>query len=206
MIVGRDENRGSLSAHFFQKIHDLFAEARIEVSRRLVRDQNARLMNQGPRDGGPLLLPARERFRILVRFVGESDFFQEIGNPSANVLLFLAENFQRKSHVLKDREVLQQFEILENDADPAAKGGNVRRRNFGEFLIRDDEVSGRHMIKGRYHPEERRFSGAARTGQKDELAFVDSQIDVFERVNRARISLVDMGELDHSQILCPEER
>ena len=57
-IVRDHANGRAAGVQFLQQIHDRFAVARIEVSRRLVRQQNRRFPGKRARDRDTLLLTA----------------------------------------------------------------------------------------------------------------------------------------------------
>ena len=48
-----------------KKLHDLDACFGVEVARRLVRENDRRVVHERPRDGDPLLLPSGELVRMM---------------------------------------------------------------------------------------------------------------------------------------------
>ena len=65
--------------HAIEQLGDLFAGRAIELSGRLVGQQQHRPIGQRPRDGDPLHLAAGELRRAMVRAMGEADVLQKLG-------------------------------------------------------------------------------------------------------------------------------
>src|ERR1700681_4950930 len=59
LIVGGDDDGGALGVDAREQRHDLVRSLGIEVSGRLVAEQDQRVVDERPRDRGPLLLAAR---------------------------------------------------------------------------------------------------------------------------------------------------
>lgn len=60
VIVGRDDHRRAQTVQLDEQTQETPRHLRIDVTRRLVRKQEFGLSDHGARDGGPLLLPARQ--------------------------------------------------------------------------------------------------------------------------------------------------
>ncbi|MEO7028365.1 MAG: hypothetical protein ABI147_03075 [Acidobacteriaceae bacterium] len=80
-IVMRDKNnRAALGIEFLQYIHDQGTCRLVQISRRLIRKDQYRVVDEGPGDGYPLLFPAGEFRSKVILAVGESDPRQGCGS------------------------------------------------------------------------------------------------------------------------------
>ena len=60
-----------------KKRHDLVRGPRVEIARRLIGNDERRIIGKRPRNGGTLLLASRERIRQLVGLLGDSHVGQQ---------------------------------------------------------------------------------------------------------------------------------
>ena len=73
LLVGDDEDRLSRGVELDEEPDDLVRRLGVEVPGGLVGEEDARLIDQRPRDGDALALPARELVGSVVGAVGERD-------------------------------------------------------------------------------------------------------------------------------------
>jgi hypothetical protein len=66
-------------------LHDLGASPAVEIAGGLIRQDQAGVIDQGARDGDPLLLSARELSGLMAAPIGEPDRLQR---PTGSLLLF----------------------------------------------------------------------------------------------------------------------
>ena len=114
-IVRDHADRRAGRVELLEQIHDRLAAARIEVSGRLVREQNQRLAGDGARDGDALLLTARELARKVLRAVRHADALERRFHALLALGRFHAAIGERQLDVLEDREVANQVEALEDE-------------------------------------------------------------------------------------------
>ena len=118
---------------FAQQVHDRFAVLRVEVSGRLVREQDGRLSADGAGHGDALLLTAGELRGQVLRAVRHADALERgVGALTALGRLHAAVD-QRQLDVLEDREVANQVEALEDEPDFAV----AHARALGERQVGD---------------------------------------------------------------------
>ena len=103
-----------------QELDDLPADYRIEVARRLVRDEEARVMDKGPGNRRSLLLAAGQLVGELVSLAREADHSQHAIDSGDDLLSRRAGDFERETDVVADGLVGQELEVLEHDADTPA--------------------------------------------------------------------------------------
>src|SRR5690606_3034296 len=83
--------------------HDLDRGVRVEVSGRLVGEQDQRPVHERPGDRDPLLLAAGEFVRVTVLLAAEADELQHLGDHPPRHGLGLADHLEREGHVLVRR-------------------------------------------------------------------------------------------------------
>ena len=94
-VVRHHDDRGALPVEAAEKIHDFAAHFTIEVTGRLVGEQNPGCAHQSPCDGYALALSAGELRRIVFYPVGEADSF-EYGRCQFASLFFRAFPVQQR--------------------------------------------------------------------------------------------------------------
>ena len=123
LVRHQDDRDAFLAVELRQRLHDLVRGARVKIAGRLVGKEQARRIDQGPRDRHPLLLAAGELARRVSRAIAEPEAVQ--GLPRA-VETRLAPGLspirieQRQGHVLRRAGARQQVEHLEDKAQPLA--------------------------------------------------------------------------------------
>ena len=78
LVVRDHQHRLALAYDFVEQVKDIVRIARVEVARRLVGDDQGRIVGQRARNRGALLLAARNRAGQLVHLVGQPDDFQQM--------------------------------------------------------------------------------------------------------------------------------
>src|ERR687890_1179775 len=117
-----------------QQAHDLDRRVGVEVSRRLVRQQDQRPVDERAGDRDTLLLTAGELVRVPVLLAAETDELEHLGDDPAGHGLGLADHLEGEGHVLVRRAVGQQPEILEHTPDRAAEVRDLPRPHGGHVL------------------------------------------------------------------------
>ncbi len=87
-------------------------------------------------------------------------------------------DIERERHVLPDRLVREELEVLEDDPDLASHLGDLAARQPGEVLaIEDDRAAGRELVADE-QLDERRLAGAGRPDEEDEVTLRDHEVDL----------------------------
>src|SRR6266849_3384920 len=116
-LVGHHHHRDPLPVEILEERHDLHAGMRVERAGGLVGQDQDRIVDEGARDGHPLLLPARELGRVMVLPLREADRGQLGAGPSLPVAPQGRAVEQGQLHVLERGGARQQVEGLEHEAD-----------------------------------------------------------------------------------------
>ena len=165
-IMRRNDDRGSGFVQFNEEAKQAAGKAWVDVSGRLVGDQDFRLTDEGARNRGSLLFPAGQNGGKRIDPLPKADPPQQLDHfgPEAGFVLTL--NEERQGDVLICRKVVQKSEILKHDAYAPAKGRDLvlreRRRLFPEQLDQSSRRAQGHQDQ----LQERRFSSARWTRQK----------------------------------------
>ena len=151
-----------------------------------------RIVDQRPGDGDALLFAARELQRKRVHAVLQADPLEHLERPPLLLRHGHAEDARHERDVLEHGLVRQQLEVLEHEAERAAVGLHLVGRERRQIAAADDELAfGGHVLP-QQQPQQRGLAGAARAGQEDELALVDPQRQVAQRVDAAAVQLRDV--------------
>ena len=74
-----------LAVEFLKGDHDVFGRFRVEIARRLVGQQDRRVVDECPGDGDALLLAARELARMALFPAVEAQCVQRVVHPDSAV-------------------------------------------------------------------------------------------------------------------------
>ena len=99
--------------------------ALVEVAGRLVGHENGGVVDQRARDGHPLLLAAGELAGIGPALGREAHLGEDARHPRGNRIVARAGDLEGERDVFRGGPVLEQAEVLEDDAEPAPELGNL---------------------------------------------------------------------------------
>src|SRR4029453_7200720 len=119
-VVGHyHQDRVPLRVQLQQEIGDRVGGGASEVSGRLVAEQQRRVPDERPRQGGALLLATGELSRTVIETIGEPDLRQQRMGTRGSALLvrWRPSHERRRQHVLEHRALRQQRVVLEHEAD-----------------------------------------------------------------------------------------
>ena len=159
----------------------------IEIARRLVAEQNLRIVDQRARDRRALLLAAGELAGIHAALVREPDQVEHARNLTHDVAGVRAGDLQRERHVLPDGLVGEQFEVLKDDAEVAAQCRNAAAAQAVDADAVDGDVTGGRDHLAIQQAKQTGFSGSGMADEEDEVALSDFEIDVVEGAHSVRI-------------------
>ena len=104
----------------------------------IIEDVNGRIFHQGARNRDALLLAAREFLRERVHPVLQADPLQHLERAPALLHVGDPQDPEREDHVLEDRLAGHELEVLEDEADGAAVGLDLRAAEAHEVAAADD--------------------------------------------------------------------
>jgi hypothetical protein len=197
-VVGRDD-RGDLLGPDDrpQELHDHVPGVGIELARRLVGEEEARLVRQGPGEGDALLLAAGELVRAVPRAIAQPDDLEEIGDPPVSLAWIGVDEAERDLDVLARGQEWDEPERLEDERHDAPADPDqlalVHRRDL--VSVDDDAARGR-LVEAAEQVEERCLAAPRSAADGDELAAPDGKVDPAQGVDDALADRVIAGQLD----------
>src|SRR5258708_19989994 len=115
-------------------------------------------------------------------------------------VLGLAVDPQREGNVLVDREVRQQLEVLEDQADLPPVARKLPALHPAELNPVDEDLALAWLLLPDQEPDQRRLARARRTDQEYEVPFGDDQVDVAESFSPSRVRLEDVLDAHYSPL------
>ena len=186
--------RGELA----EEVEDLAAGLGVEVARRLVGEQQGRLVDERAGDGDALPLAARQLIRLMVHPVAQPDGGERLlGHDSALVAADLRVD-QRQLDVLQRRGAREEIERLKHEADllVAHRGQLVIVHRLDRRAV-EDVLPGGGAVEAADDVHERRLAGTGGSHDGHVLAVIDDEIDAAQRKDVLRPELVGARERVH---------
>src|SRR5262245_19647652 len=118
-IVRHHADRRTAAMQLAEQLHHRFAVRRVEVTRRLVREEDERIASDRAGHCDTLLLTAGELRRIVLHAVAHPHALERIGHALLTLGSRHAAVRERKLDVFVDRQIANQVERLEDESDLA---------------------------------------------------------------------------------------
>src|SRR5215204_4713391 len=196
-VMGRDDDRGAEPVQLDEQPQQPARQRRVDVAGRLVGEEQLRAGDEGAGDRGALLLAAGEHRRQDMHVLAEADPAQQLDDLAPVARLVLALHAQRQGDVLVGRQVVEEAEILEHHAHPAAHPGERVAGDADDVPAEErDQPSGR-AHRHEDQPQERRLAGPGRAGQELERVRLDREGEVAQDLRPHPVTDADIVELNH---------
>ena len=192
-----DDDRRAQAMQFHEQPQEPACQARIDIACRLVRDQEFRLGDQGPRNGGALLFAAGKHRRQHMHAVTEADPLQELDHFGTVVRLGSTLDAHRERDILEGREMVEKAELLEHHAGLAAHHRQLRLRHARHVGAVHLDDAARRAQRKHDQLEQGRFAGARGPGEKLEGARGDREGEIAQDLGPHPVAHADMLEADH---------
>ena len=189
-------------------VEDLAHELRVERGGRLVEQEDLGLGGERPGDGDALLLTAGQLARPGVGLVGQTDALEQDACLGLDLVARTALRVDRRlDQVLQHRQVREQVEALEHEADAGALAQHVLLAQLPQrvaaALVADDLAADRHEPP--VHPlevvddaQQGRLARAGRADDDRHLSGLHDEVDAGEHLERA-VGLVHTVHLDQAR-------
>ena len=192
-VVRGDHERDARIDQRADTVHHELSRLRVELRRRLVRDDDGGAGDDGLRERGPLLLPTRQLVGEMVDAMADAQPVEDV------VVLRSGGASGRQAQMLPDREVRQEvvrgsLEHVADDVAPEPPEAACRRPRHVPWTHPD--VTGRRAIDPGEHTEERGLPAPRRSDHGGERAGRETERHAAERVHRAGGSPVRLHEVD----------
>ena len=148
----------------------------VQVGQRLVHEHQRRFRHDRPRDGHPLLLPAGQLRRVLVRLAGQPHQPQRLVHPPGPLGPRDLPHGQAGRGVAPHGQVREQGVVLEHHAETAL----LRRQLVDAPAVEHDLPVGQRQQPGQA-VQRGRLAAAGRPEQRHELAAPDRQVHALQR-------------------------
>ena len=191
-IVRHEQQRRPLISQFCQNIHNLRTAAAIKISRRFVRQNDGRVVDERTRNRHTLLLSAGKLVRIRLHLIQQTDFAQHFRRTRQTLLLRHARVTQRERHVFRHGVGGKEVEGLEDIPEGLeAQAGFCLVGEVANVLTVEGIVSFGQIIEQTDDVEQRRLAAAGFAGDGDKFALLNVQADAGQRVDGAFAFSVD---------------
>src|SRR6202022_2268127 len=198
-VVRRHQDGRPSGVDLQEQLDDLPGGRRVEVPGRLIGEKDPRIVDERPRDRDPLLLAAGKLIGELVLFALQADDAEHLFDLRLEVPQGAFGDAQREGDILENREVGEQLEILKDHADLATQKGQVPALEAVQVLTVDMDLARGDFLFADQEPNQRRFAGAARSDQEDEVLLGNHQRDVAQRHRAVGIFLLHPFQADLGQ-------
>ena len=130
-VVGGQDQRHATLLQPVEAVPEQVTRLRVEAGRRLVEEEQGRLVDQRPGDRQPPLHPARQRLDLVVLALGQLGELQQLVRAPVALGPRQAEVAPVEDEVLADGQLGVEAVLLGDDADPRADPRPVGRRAPG---------------------------------------------------------------------------
>ena len=152
--------------------------------------------DDGAGDGDALLLAARQGRGAGAGAVAEADPGEHLADRPLQIVLVDSGDAQRQRDIVEGGEVVDEAEILEDDADPAAEAGQALPRHGDDVLAEQFDQAAARPLGEVEQFEQRGLAGARRAGEEVEAAVAQREAEVRQRLRPRAVAQADIVELD----------
>ena len=183
-----------------EQVDYLIAHLRVDVARRLVRNDDIGAVGKRPREGNSLLLAARKLLRIVPRLAVKTHEAQHKGHAPADLFLLGADNAHGERHIVKHRHIRYQTEILKDYAELAAEFRDIPFLYCIEHrAVHGDSARGRDLLT-HHELQEGALACARGANNEYELALLNLYVDILERSGAVVVFFGNIVKFNHSII------
>ena len=188
LVVG-DIHRGAteLQVQPLELGAHLDAQLGVQVRQRFVEEEALRIAYDGPADRDALALAARKLLGPLPQEVRDAQHLRRFLHLLGDDRLGHLAQPEREGHVLEHRHVRVERVALKYHGDVA-----ILRRHVVHQLAVDAKRAGRDFFQAGDHAQRGRLAAARRPDQHDELAILDLQVEVVDRLEATLVDLLDV--------------
>ena len=130
--------------------------------------------------------------------LAETHPLQQFDDLGAVGGLVLAEHAQRQRHILVSGQVVEQPEILKDDADAAAQRRAAVLAQRRGVVVEHGDQAARRLERQEQHAQQRGLAGARWPGEELEGVALDAEAEVAQNLRAEPIAQADILESDHA--------
>ena len=182
-VMGDHADGRTGTVQLAEQFHDGFTVGRVQVSGRLVGQQDGRIAGYRAGHGHTLLLTAGQLRGIVLHAMRHSHALERLLHPLHALGRAHAAIGEREFHVLVDREVADEVKGLENEADlSVANAGPVGRREIRDVLAAQHVRATGRCIEQAKDREQRGLAASRRAIDRHVLTGPDVEMNVGQRM------------------------
>ena len=194
--VAREEDGAAALAEAPDELAHLGHAGRVEAVRRLVEDQQVRVLDQRGRDAEPLLHPLRVRAEAVACPLAEADLVERGRDPLLGDARMAGEHAQ----VVPCGQERIERGGLDHRPDPRQP---LRRAGRG---AEHDRAPARRPDEPEKHAQRRRLAGPVRAEEAVDLAPAHAERKPVDGKDLVAVALGEIARLDHELVLCHRTR
>src|SRR5690606_5155278 len=179
-----------------QHLDDLVPTTGIEIRRRLVGEDQRRIVDQRPGDGHALALATRELFGVVILAITESQPFQKLVGPGTPRLVVLAGQIVDDVHLVTRTQERDEVAGLQHEPDlPQAQTGHLLAVQGSHIDAVDVHLPTGGLQQRPCDGEHRRLAGSGRPDDRDELPGIDRYRRILQRCDGAAPLAIGLGNV-----------
>lgn len=194
--MSRDDDRRAQPIQRREQVEQAMRHIGIDVSGRLIGDEQLRLTDDRPRNGNALLLSAGQRRWPGACAIGEANPGKHLSHRALDFRIALSGDAQRQGDIVESGKVPDEAEILEDNADTAA----IIRQDvpwcIAEILAEQPDPAAGGAASEIEKLQERRLSRTGRSGEEIEAAFGQPEIEVAQDLGSSAVTQTHAVEFD----------
>ena len=181
-----DEGDAKLIFQTDQLVLHVLAQLQIQSAQGLIQKKDLRFIDDGSRDGDPLLLSAGQQRGRAVFVAFQVDQLQRVFDLVINISFGLSLDLLAESNVFSDGHMGEKCVFLKNSVQLP-----LVRRKFGDVFAVKEYASLVRIFESAQDPEGRGLAAAAGTQQSQKFIFPDIEVQVVQNGD----SIVDFGDI-----------
>ena len=202
-VVGdEDDGLADVLLQAQELVLQLLAGDGVDRPERLVHEHHRRVGREGPGDADALALPAGQLLGVATAVDRRvhADEVEHLVDAGLDPVAAPLEQLRDRRDVLRDRQVREQPDLLDDVADAPAQ---LVRRAVGDVLALEPDDAARRLDDAVDHLHGRRLAAAGRTDEHDDLALRDDEVELAHGgLGLSRVALGEPLERDHRGAGC----
>ena len=181
LVMRGHHHRGAGAVNGIQHLHDAQRRGRIEITGRLVRKQDLRMIHIGAGNGHTLLLATGQLMRIAFLLASQAYGLQHLRHHRLDRRTAHADNLQRERDVLPYRLVVQQLVILEHETNGTTVLRHLPIGDAPQIVAGDTDLALRGLLLTQQQTQQCGLTGARSTHKEHEIPALDVEVDIVKR-------------------------
>ena len=201
-VVGRDDERRAAALELIEALPQQVARLGVQAGRRLVEDDEVRLVDERAGDRQAPLHAAGQGLDLVLGALVELDELEELIGPLARDLAGDVEVARVHLQVLAHRELGVEVVDLRHDAEARLDLAGLRARIHPEHA----QLTLGHRARARDHPHRRGLARAIRSEEAERLARTHVEVDAVDRDEAVREALGQAARMDERGLAAHGDR